>query len=359
MAQRHRALVRVLEKPPGGGRNAISTLNYPDWEKQNTVFEHMTAQVWGTVTLTGLENPEQVASERVSVHFFDVFKDTPALGRVFAPGEDQVGQDHVAVISHSFWINRYGGDPGVLGRTLSLDGEPYMVIGVMPAGIFDRTETKIWRPLAFGPENMTRDFHWFGAWALLKPGVTLEQARTQMDALAARIAQDYPKSNKGWGVGIDPFSEVLVNPQLRQSLCVLMGAVVVAEVALAFMLLTGAGLLIRSFFKMQAVDTGFDATNVITAYLPISGKRFHSADEFKIYLRRIAERIRSASGSWSRRSPSRRRPSDPRFPGKSSAWPSRSPPSDSTASFPIPSCNARGRSASARRSAQMQRTFSA
>jgi putative ABC transport system permease protein len=431
-------MVRVLEKPPGGGRNGISTLNYLDWEKQNTVFEHMTAQLWGPATLTGLENPEQVYSEKVSVHFFDVFKDAPALGRVFAPGEDQVGRDHVAVISHKFWISRYGGDPGVLGRTISLDGELYTVIGVMPARIFDRTETKIWRPLAFGPENMTRDFHWFGAWALLKPGVTLEQARTQMDALAARIAQDYPKSNKGWGVGIDPFSEVLVNPALRRSLYVLMGAVgmvlliacanlanlslargmarerevairaalgagrwrlmrqfltesvvlslfggalgllvayaglkalkvgippgilppnvyvamdarvllfvlgvsvltgvifgvfpaikatrpdqatvikqgghgasasrarqrlrgavVVAEVALAFMLLTGAGLLIRSFFKMQAVETGFDSTNVITAYLPISGRRFHSADEFRIYLRRIAERTREIPG---------------------------------------------------------------
>jgi len=431
-------MVRVLEKPPGGGRNGISTLNYLDWERENTVFEYMTAQVWGTVTLTGIENPEQVASEKVSVHFFDVFKDSPALGRVFLPGEDQVGRDHVAVISHSFWINRYGGDPGVLGRTLSLDGEPYTIVGVMPAGIFDRTATKIWRPLAFGPENMTRDFHWFGAWALLKRGVTVEQARSQMDALAERIAQDFPKSNKGWGVGIDPFSEVLVNPELRQSLYVLMGAVgmvlliacanlanlslargiarerevairaalgagrwrlvrqfltesvvlsmiggalgllvawgglkalkigippgivppnvyvamdgrvllfvllisvmtgvvfgvfpaikatrpdqatvikqgghgasasrarqrlrgsvVVAEVALAFMLLTGAGLLIRSFFKMQAVDTGFDSTNVITAYLPISGKRFHSADEFRIYLRRIADRLREIPG---------------------------------------------------------------
>jgi putative ABC transport system permease protein len=431
-------MVRVLEKPPGGGRNGISTLNYLDWERENTVFEYMTAQVWGTVTLTGIENPEQVASEKVSVHFFDVFKDSPALGRVFLPGEDQVGRDHVAVISHSFWINRYGGDPGVLGRALSLDGESYTIVGVMPAGIFDRTATKIWRPLAFGPENMTRDFHWFGAWALLKRGVTIEQARSQMDALAARIAQDFPKSNKGWGVGIDPFSEVLVNPELRQSLYVLMGAVgmvlliacanlanlslargiarerevairaalgagrwrlvrqfltesvvlsmiggalgllvawgglkalkigippgivppnvyvamdgrvllfvllisvmagvvfgvfpaikatrpdqatvikqgghgssasrarqrlrgsvVVAEVALAFMLLTGAGLLIRSFFKMQAVDTGFDSTNVITAYLPISGKRFHSADEFRIYLRRIADRLREIPG---------------------------------------------------------------
>lgn len=431
-------MVRVLEKPPGGGRNGISTLNYLDWEKENTVFEHMTAQLWGTATLTGQENPEQVYSEKVSLHFFDVFKDAPALGRVFAEGEDQVGRDHVAVISHKFWMSRFGGDPGAVGRTISLDGEPYTVIGVMPARIFDRTETKIWRPLAFGPENMTRDFHWFGAWALLKPGVTLEQARAQMDALAARIAHDYPKSNKGWGVGIDAFSEVLVNPEVRQSLYVLMGAVgmvlliacanlanlsmargiarerevairaalgagrwrlmrqflteslvvslfggalgllvaygslaalkvtippgimppnvyvsmdarvllfvlvvsvltgvvfgifpalkatrpdlttaikqggsgasagrvrqrlrgalVVAEVALAFVLLTGAGLLIRSFFKMQAVETGVDITNVITAYLPISNRRFHTADEFRVYLRRISERLSALPG---------------------------------------------------------------
>jgi predicted permease len=432
-------MVRVLEKPPGGGRNGISTLNYLDWEKENTVFEHMTAQLWGTATLTGQENPEQVYSEKVSLHFFDVFKDAPALGRVFAEGEDQVGRDHVAVISHKFWMSRFGGDPGAVGRTISLDGEPYTVIGVMPARIFDRTETKIWRPLAFGPENMTRDFHWFGAWALLKPGVTLEQARAQMDALAARIAHDYPKSNKGWGVGIDAFSEVLVNPEVRQSLYVLMGAVgmvlliacanlanlsmargiarerevairaalgagrwrlmrqflteslvvslfggalgllvaygslaalkvtippgimppnvyvsmdarvllfvlvvsvltgvvfgifpalkatrpdlttaikqggsgasagrvrqrlrgalVVAEVALAFVLLTGAGLLIRSFFKMQAVETGVDITNVITAYLPISNRRFHTADEFRVYLRRISERLSALPGA--------------------------------------------------------------
>ena len=431
-------MVRVLEKPPGGGRNGISTLNYLDWEKENTVFEHMTAQLWGTATLTGQENPEQVYCEKVSLHFFDVFKDAPALGRVFAEGEDQVGRDHVAVISHKFWMSRFGGDPGAVGRTISLDGEPYTVIGVMPARIFDRTETKIWRPLAFGPENMTRDFHWFGAWALLKPGVTLEQARVQMDTLAARIAHDYPKSNMGWGVGIDAFSEVLVNPEVRQSLYVLMGAVgmvlliacanlanlsmargiarerevairaalgagrwrlmrqflteslvvslsggalgllvaygslaalkvtippgimppnvyvsmdarvllfvlvvsvltgvvfgifpalkatrpdlttaikqggsgasagrvrqrlrgalVVAEVALAFVLLTGAGLLIRSFFKMQAVETGVDITNVITAYLPISNRRFHTADEFLVYLRRISERLSALPG---------------------------------------------------------------
>ncbi|MGA2017935.1 MAG: ABC transporter permease [Opitutaceae bacterium] len=431
-------MVQILEKPPGGGRNGISTLNYLDWEKQNTVFEFIAAQRWGTVSLTGVETPVQVPCEQVRAHFFDVFQGKARLGRTFVPGEDEVGRDHVAVISNSFWVSQFGSDPGVLGRTMTLDGEPYTIIGVMPPGRFDLTATKIWRPLSFLPGNMTRDFHWFGAWALLKRGVTLDQARTQMDALAIRIAHDYPKSNKGWGIGIDAFSSILVGPDLRQSLYVLMGAVgmvlliacanlanltlargisrgrevairaaigagrwrlvrqflteslllsvgggalglglayaglalmkatmpsgtipanlqvvmdgrvllfvlglsvltgvlfgivpalkatrpdltasikeggagagsghpsrrirgslVVAEVALAFVLLTGAGLLIRSFFRMQAVETGFDSTNVVTADLPISARRFQTAAEFKLYLRQITDAVASVPG---------------------------------------------------------------
>ncbi|HEY4988754.1 MAG TPA: ABC transporter permease [Opitutaceae bacterium] len=431
-------MVQVLEKPPGGGRNGISTLNYLDWEKENTAFEYIAAQRWGTVSLTGVETPVQIACEQVRVHFFDVFQGKARIGRLFAEGEDEVGKDHVAVISNSFWVSQFGSDPAVLGRTMTLDGEPYTIVGVLPPGRFDLTATKIWRPMSFPPANMTRDFHWFGAWALLKRGVTIEQARVQMDALAIRIAHDYPKSNKGWGIGIDPFSSVLVGSDLRQSLYVLMGAVgmvlliacsnlanltlargisrerevairaalgagrwrlvrqfitesvllsvcggalgvalayagldvmkktmpdgtipanlqvemdgrvllfvfglsivtglifgivpalkatrpdltnpikqggggasaghsskrfrgtlVVSEVALAFMLLAGAGLLIRSFFRMQTVDTGFDSTNVVTAELPISDRRFHSATEFKLYLQQITDAVAATPG---------------------------------------------------------------
>jgi putative ABC transport system permease protein len=431
-------MVRVLEKPPGGGRNGISTLNFLDWEKENTVFAYMTPQHWAPVSLSGIETPRQVASEQVGVHFFDVFQAAPLLGRLFLPGEDQVGHDHVAVISHAFWQSQFGADPGIVGRTITLDREPFTVIGVLPAGTFDLTATKLWRPLTFLPGNMTRDFHWFGAWALLKPGVTFEQARVQMDALAIRIAHDFPKSNKGWGIGLDPFTSILVGSDVRVSLYVLMGAVgmvlliacanlanltlargvsrerevairaalgagrgrllrqflteslllavgggavglvfayggmaaikrampdgtipanrhvdidarvlvfvlalslvtgvlfgllpalkatrpnltnplkqagggaspgqasarfraslVVVEVALAFILLVGSGLLIRSFFRIQKVDTGFDATNVVTAYLPIAPRRFPMADEFKLYLRRIEDAVAAAPG---------------------------------------------------------------
>jgi putative ABC transport system permease protein len=431
-------MVQVLEKPPGGGRNSISTLNYLDWEKQNTCFEYIAAQRWGMVSLTGIDTPIQVPCEQVRVHFFDVFEGTFALGRNFLPGEDEIGRDHVAIVSHSFWVSQFGSDPKIIGRKINLDREPYTVIGVTSPGRMDLTATKIWRPLSFAPGNLTRDFHWFSAWARLKRGVSLEQARAQMDALAARIAHDYPKSNKDWGVGIDSFSSTAVGDDLKRSLYVLMGAVgmvllivcsnlanltlargisrerevairaaigagrwrlvrqflteslllsflggvlglfigyaglqvlkaampdgtvppnfqvamdgrvlafivglslltgvlfgivpavkstrtdltqsiksggggasasraskrlrnslVIAEVALAFVLLVGAGLLIRSFFQMQNVETGFDSTDVLTAQLPIPERQFASDVEFRIYLRQLTDAIRSVPG---------------------------------------------------------------
>jgi hypothetical protein len=124
------------------------------------------------------------------------------------------------------WVSQFGADPAWVGRTILLDGEPYTVVGVLPGGsAFDRAFNQIWLPLAFQPENMTRNFHWFGSFAKLRSGVTIEQARTQMDAIGARIAQAYPDSNKGWGVGIDRYADTIVDSNLRQSLYVLLAAV--------------------------------------------------------------------------------------------------------------------------------------
>jgi len=390
------------------------------------------------VTLTGLNEPVQLRGARVSPHYFDIFGIQPSLGRTFAGDEDQVGKERVAVLSHTLWDSQFGADPGVIGRSITLDGIPHAVIGVLPAGgAFDRAFAQIWRPLAFEPENMTRNFHWFGAFGKLKRGVTLKQATAQMDAIGARIARDYPDSNKGWGITIDLFADTIVGTQLRQSLYVLLSAVgmvlligcvnlanltlargsgrerevairasigagrwrlvrqfltenvllsicggglglalglalkaglmaalppfslpreadvaidtrvllftlilavftgiifglapalqatrpnlagcmkeggrgsssgsrhrvrgglVITEVALAFVLLTGAGLLIRSFFQMQQVDTGFDSTNVLTAVLPISDKRFPDPAGLNAYLREVVGRVESIPG---------------------------------------------------------------
>ena len=162
-------IVRVLEKPPGGGLNGISTLNYLDWEKENTVFDYMAAQTGGSVTLTGVTEPVQLRGNRVSPHYFDIFGVKAAIGRTFTADEDRAGKHRVAVLSHALWASQFGAEPGAVGRSIMLNGEPHTIIGVLPAGgVFDRAFAQIWRPMVFEPQNMTRNFHWFGAFAKLK-----------------------------------------------------------------------------------------------------------------------------------------------------------------------------------------------
>jgi putative ABC transport system permease protein len=221
-------IVRVLEKPPGGpdARNGISTLNYLDWQKQNTVFEYMAPQTGGGMVLTGSGDPVMLAGARVGVHYFDIFGMKPAQGRFFSSDEDQLGKEKVVVLTNVLWRDRFGSDPDISGKKIILDGQPYTVVGVLPPGsAFDRGAAQFFRPLAFEPSNMTRNFHWFGSLALLKKGVSLEQAQKAMDVIGSRIAADFPDSNKGWGVGLDLYSKILVNDDLKTSVLTLMYAV--------------------------------------------------------------------------------------------------------------------------------------
>ena len=130
-------IVMVWEKPPDGGRNVVSTLNFLDWKNQNTVFEAMAAQGGATMTLSGADQPVMLRVGLVSAPYFNIFGAEPLLGRTFAPDEDQPGKQHEAVLSHRVWENRFGVDPGIIGRTIPLDGEAYTVIGVMPPGLFE------------------------------------------------------------------------------------------------------------------------------------------------------------------------------------------------------------------------------
>src|ERR1043165_1888907 len=190
----------VWEKPPGSERNGISTLNYLDWTHQNTVFEHMAAQRGDSVTLTGSGKPIQLRAAEVSAGYFEIFGVRAALGRTFAADEDQLGKPHTAVLSHKLWKSQFGEAKDIIGRKILLDSEPHTIIGVMPAeSPFDRRGSEIWLPLVFQPKHMTRNFHWFIAYANLKEGVTIDQARAQMKVIGERIAKLYPDSNKGWG----------------------------------------------------------------------------------------------------------------------------------------------------------------
>jgi putative ABC transport system permease protein len=432
-------IVLVMEKPPRGDRNGISTLNYLDWKNQNNVFEYITPFSSGVATLTGVGEPVRLRRGGVAPEYFKIFGVHAVLGRTLAVGEDQPGKDHVVVLSHALWESQFGGDPTLIGRTIHLDGEPYTVVGVLPAaGSFDRLAAQFYSPLAFKPENMTRNFHWLISFAKLRPGVTLTAARQQMDAIGMRIAHDYPDSNKGWGVAVERYSDILVGPGLRQSLYILLASVamllliscanvanlmlvrstardreiairsalgggrtriirqflsesvllsfsggvlgiglgyvgmaalrasippytipaeanitldfrvllftfvisilsgiifgfapavlvtrgdaaaimkdrgrntsagvgrkalrsglVVAQLALAFVLLTGSGLLIRSLSHMLAADIGFDSTNILTAGLPIANEHYPDPQKLNLYLKAIIANVGAIPG---------------------------------------------------------------
>ena len=432
-------IVRVMEKPPGFPRNGISTLNFLDWQKQNNVFDFMAAWTGTNMTLTGGREPVLLHCGLVSTHYFDIFGIKAALGRTFLPDEDQLGKDHVVLLSYALWNNRFGADPSILGRTILLDNQPFTVVGILPAGsAFDRAYNQMWKPLAFEPSNMTRNFHWFTSVARLKQAVSFQQAQKAMDVIGGRIAHDFPDSNKGWGVVVERYSDVIVGPELRASLYILMAAtamvlliscanlanlalargvsrerevsiraslgasrwilirqfltenvllslcggvlgigigyatmrylltlvppysypreaevtmntrvllfalaisvltglifgmapalqatapdlartmkeggrgstggatkrrvrdlLVVAEISVAFMLLVGSGLMMRSFFHLINIDPGFDSTNVLTMRLPTSDKQYPNPAQLNDYLREIQTNVEAIPG---------------------------------------------------------------
>jgi putative ABC transport system permease protein len=220
-------IVSIDEKSPDGTRNGgVSTANFLDWRAGSTSFAAMAAVRRINMTLVGREEPVILSGERVSAGYFDVWGTLPAIGRTFRPDEELPGHDRVIVLSHRFWVSQFGADPDLVVRTVTLNNEPYTVIGVMPEGSnFDRTWARFWRPLAFSESERARSVRWFSVVGRLKPGVTLQQARAEMDTIGVRIAREYSESNKGWGVSIERLSDVLVGPQLQRSLYVLLVAV--------------------------------------------------------------------------------------------------------------------------------------
>ena len=219
-------MVRVWEMPTPTSRNGLSTLNFLDWKRLSTSFEALSAVRGLTVALTGNGDPRRLNGTLVSADYFDVFGVKPALGRTFLPSEDQAGASPVIVLSHATWKARFAGDPGILHRKVMLDGEPHEVIGVLPAGSFDREDSGFWRPIRFAPEQLTRDYHWFGAVGRLRPGVTVEQARAEMRAISASLSSVQPAFKRDWSSTVDPFDQGLVNDNLRQSIFVAFGAVI-------------------------------------------------------------------------------------------------------------------------------------
>ncbi|MEI9973781.1 MAG: ABC transporter permease [Ignavibacteriota bacterium] len=207
-----------------GNRNGISAGDFLDWQKQSTSFQGMWAWSGFDANLGGTEGPEQVPGTQSTPGQLSGLGVPPIIGRDFRPDEDQPGRDHVVVFSNRLWQRRFGGKRDIVGQTIRMNGEPYTVVGIMPPGQMDRLPNQLWVPLSIKPDQINHDFHWLLAMARLKPGVSVQQAQADMDAVTKHIADVYPP-NKGWGASVEPLRNDFLPKEEIQGLYFLMGGV--------------------------------------------------------------------------------------------------------------------------------------
>ena len=232
-------LVKIVANNRGVGAQDIG-LSVPELDDLRTragVFDQVTATQGGPTNLTGGERPQHLELLEVSPNYFSMLGTSAHIGRVFGPGDEAPGFAEAAVISDSLWARGFGRDPGVLGRRLQLDNDPYTIVGVLPPGFRHpgrtvTTDVEIWITAGFRadpfpkPDRSLRFLP--GAIGLLKPGISLEQAQSRLNAFTAQLraeyATDYP-AGSGWSIEVEPLQESLVG-NVRPMLLVLMGAVV-------------------------------------------------------------------------------------------------------------------------------------
>jgi putative ABC transport system permease protein len=203
---------------------AASVLNYLSWKEQSRTFEPMGAFGFATFNLTGLGDPEQLTGGTVTPSLFPLLGIKPLLGRAFAADEDRPGSAKVAMIGEGLWKRRFGGDPSIVGRHLTLNSIDHTVIGIAPASLALLSNGDLWTPMTIDPGREIRLNHVILAVGRLRPGATLEQAQAEMDVVAAQVSQQYPET-KEWGIRLVDFYHFFVNPQLRTGLLVLLCAV--------------------------------------------------------------------------------------------------------------------------------------
>ncbi|HSY68777.1 MAG TPA: ABC transporter permease, partial [Edaphobacter sp.] len=249
-------IVQIWHTPPqssfpGMSTFAISPANFLDWQKQSRLFDKMAIYTGAGVDITGAGKPESIPASPVSTDFFSALGVQPIHGRVFSPDENNPGQNHVVVLSYKFWQTHYANDPGAVGKTINLDGDPYTIVGVMGPAMNKPGFARIWVPVALTPAAAAvRNNHNYLAVGRLKPGVTVEQAQAEMNTISQRLEQAYPAEDKGWGVVIHPLRDETVG-DIRPALLMMLGAV-------AFVLLIACAnvanlLLARTFSRRKEI----------------------------------------------------------------------------------------------------------
>jgi predicted permease len=228
-------IVRLFHVPPqrsfpGMKLFALSPANYLDWKAQSQSFAGMSPYSLMRRARTGEPSAESLAVGQVPPDFFDVVRAQPQLGRVFALGEDQPGSPHIAILSNRIWRNDFGGRTDIIGKDIFLEHERYTIIGVMPASFeyqaWSITGTDLWTPLVWkDADRAVRGIHNYDGVALLKPGVSVQQANTELATISARLAAAYPKEDTDWGATSIPLHDYIMSAYNASTLWILLGAV--------------------------------------------------------------------------------------------------------------------------------------
>src|SRR6266550_1537554 len=223
--------IMVLNESSGPGQDySVALPDYFDWQKDNTIFEHLAATHKESRNLSGIpgRDPERVSCAAVTRNFFKIIGLPPEIGRTFSEDEDKAGAPPVVVISDRLWQRAFNRDPKILGQAITLHDQSYTVIGVMPRQVTSPQDTDVWLSMMRRSNNtvwMSRMIHpMIYVWGNLKSGVTVEHARAEMKGIAARLEQAYPDTNRGETAVVTPLLDNLVG-KYRTNLGLLLGAV--------------------------------------------------------------------------------------------------------------------------------------
>jgi len=220
-------LVALRETESAPGNFPLDGQDYLDWQAQNKTFSSMSLYSYSEGrNASGAGEPEVVSLRETQANFFETLGVQPLIGRTFVKGEDVEGKNHVAILSYGFWKRHFAGDPSALGKTIELNDQPYMIIGVMPAWFDYPPATDIWTPFNMNSQQIhNRGSHWANAIGRVKDGVTIAQARADLLAISARINKEYRAANdQDVHSLVFPLKEYLVGGS-QSLLFILLGAV--------------------------------------------------------------------------------------------------------------------------------------
>ena len=222
-------LAVISETNNDGTEMSVSLLNFQDWQARSRSFEELGGVRWVTFNLTGVDTPQRLPAQAVTLNYFSILGVQPQLGRIFSSEEDKYGAARTALISDSLWRTTFGADPNVLGRSIHLSSDNFTIIGIMPPRFEFVTKADIWVPLS---ESLNPNSPWFdrgnhmGLYALgkVRKGISVSQAETEMQQIAAQLEKEYPATNSGNGALTQSLQTMIVH-EVRSTLLVLMGAV--------------------------------------------------------------------------------------------------------------------------------------